>query len=313
VTDQQSKLGEEMQASGKVESDGSLRPASSLGQRTNAGAIAAGLKYLVSQHHDGPWGACGAEPQVTACVLARLGELPPHFVSQPLRQTMEKALQWLVEARTPEGGWSSAGKNDAESTAWAVIALRNNNRPVPESALQLIRRCRRLDGGFATRPEGGPGDPEITALAIQALGVLDSDTENFLLSLLQSDGARLASPLGVCSAILDWEKGLAPLSLLNQACQLTARFAAESALEQALLLHCLVRLRLNRAWTLAACLRAAQLEDGSWPGPSAAPLHADDKNIIPTATAVSALALGESQPGLYFGSDLPRPRRLHES
>ncbi len=313
MTDQQPKLGEQLQASVKVESDGPLRPAASLGQRTNPRAIAAGLKYLVSQRHDRHWGACGAEAQVTACVLARLGELPPQFVSQSLRRTMEKALQWLVEARTPEAGWGSAGKDDADSTAWAVIALRKNNRAVPEAALHLIRRCCRLDGGFAARPEGGPGDPETTALAIQALGVLDSAAENFLLSRLQSDGARLASPLGVCSAILDWEKGLAPLSLLNQACQLTARFAAESTLEQALLLHCLVRLRLNRAWTLAASLRVAQLEDGSWPGPSAAPLHADDKNIIPTATAVSALVLGESQPGLYFGSDLPRPRRLHKS
>jgi hypothetical protein len=313
LTDQQPKLGEELQPSGKVESDGQLRPGASPEQHTNPKAIAAGLKYLISQRLDRHWGACGAEPQVTACVLARLGELTPQFVSQSLRRTMEKALQWLAEARTPEAGWGYAGKNDADSTAWAVIVLRKNNRPVPEAALQLIRRCRRLDGGFAARPEGGPGDPEITALAIQALGVLDNAAENFLLSRLQSDGARLASPLSVCSAILDWEKGLAPLSLLNQACQLTARFAAESALEQAMLLHCLVRLRLNRAWTLAASLRAGQRDDGSWPGPSAAPLHADDKNIIPTATAVSALALSESQPGLYFGSDLPRPRRLHES
>jgi hypothetical protein len=94
---------------------------------------------------------------------------------------------------------------------------------------------------------------------------------------------------------------------------LTARFAAESALEQALLLHCLVRLRLNRAWTQAASLRALQKDDGSWPGPSMAPLNCDNNNVIPTVTAVSALVLGESQPGLYFGSDVPRPRRLFES
>lgn len=115
----------------------------------------------------------------------------------------------------------------------------------------------------------------------------------------------------VCSEILDWEKGLAPLALLNQARQLTSTLQTESAFEQALLLRCLVRLGLNRAWTLAACLRDAQLDDGSWL--SAAPPSLGDNRIIPTVTAVSALALGDVQPGLYFGSGLPRPRRLQES
>jgi hypothetical protein len=47
----------------------------------------------------------------------------------------------------------------------------------------------------------------------------------------------------------------------------------------------------------------------SWPvaGPSLG-----DNRSIPTVTAVSALAFGDVRPG-YFGSDLPRPRRLRES
>jgi hypothetical protein len=226
---------------------------------------------------------------------------------------MVQSLEWLEEARTQDGGWGCAGADDAETTSWALIALRRNRRAAPTSALELLRRCRRRDGGFAARPISGPSDPEATVLAIQALRWLDPAAENFLFSCLQSDGCRLPSPLGVCLPILEWQKGLAPLSLLNQACQLVARFAAETVLEQALLLHCLVRLRLNRAWTQAASLRAAQLDDGSWPGPSMAPLNCDGKNIIPTVTAVSALVLSESQPGLYFGSDSPRPRRLYQS
>jgi hypothetical protein len=150
-------------------------------------------------------------------------------------------------------------------------------------------------------------------LAVQALGFLDDDAETFLVTCLQSAGSRMASPLTICLAILEWDQGVAPPSLVNQACQLAARFAPETVMEQALLLHSLTRLRLNRAWTLAASLRAAQLNDGSWPGPSMAPLNSDNENIIPTVTAVSALVLGESQPGLYFGSDLPHPRRLYES
>jgi hypothetical protein len=38
----------------------------------------------------------------------------------------------------------------------------------------------------------------------------------------------------------------------------------------------------------------------------------DDQRVFTTATAVSALVMGESQPGLYFGSDVPF-RRLDES
>jgi hypothetical protein len=271
------------------------------------------MRYLLSQRRNGHWEGFGAEPLGTACVLARLGGLPSGFIDRSLQRMIDESLDWLVDARTATGGWSCGIVDDAETTAWALIALRRNGRATPVSALKLLDRCRRPDGGFAACAQGGPGDPEATALAIQALGSLDPAAETFLLTCLQSDGTRLASPLGVCLAILEWEKGLATLSLLNQACQLTARFAAESAMEQALLLHCLVRLRLNRAWTQAANLRAAQRDDGSWPGPSLAPLNSDDKNIIPTVTAISALLLGESQPGLYFGSDLPRARRLYES
>jgi hypothetical protein len=31
----------------------------------------------------------------------------------------------------------------------------------------------------------------------------------------------------------------------------------------------------------------------------------DEDGVLATVTAVSALAIGDQQPGLYFGSDLP--------
>jgi hypothetical protein len=86
------------------------------------------------------------------------------------------------------------------------------------------------------------------------------------------------------------------LELLKHACQLAGGFQTESAFEQALLLRSTVRLRLNRAWILAAGLRDAQLDDGSWP--SAAGPSLGGNRIIPTVTAVSALALGDVQPEL---------------
>ncbi|HEY6273802.1 MAG TPA: hypothetical protein VIX19_17625 [Terriglobales bacterium] len=176
-----------------------------------------------------------------------------------------------------------------------------------ETALNWIRRCPRQDGGFATCTGDTDGRTlETTALASQALGHFDSDAERFLCTRLECDAASPAEQLAASAAILDCDKSLVPLPLLNQACQVTARVQAESAADQALLLRCLLRLRLTRAWLLANSLRAMQLADGSWPGPN-------ENKIITTATAASALVLIESQPGLYFGSDLPRPRRLRES
>jgi hypothetical protein len=281
--------------------------------RSNLGSVQAGIDYVFSRRRGRHWEDFGAEPLGTACVLARLGGLPADFINRSLQWGIAESLNWLVEARTPDGGWGHSGEDDAETTSWALVALRRNRRATPGAAIQLLHRCRRPDGGFALRPAGGPGDPEATALAIQAMGFIDEGAETFLLTCLQSDGPRMASPLSICLAILEWDQGVASPSLVNQACQLVARFAAETAMEQALLLHCLTRLRLNRAWTQAASLRATQQIDGSWPGPSMAPVGSDNENIIPTVTAVSALVLGESQPGLYFGSDLPHPRRLYES
>ena len=186
-----------------------VRPPAALERQTSAAAAKAGIDYLLSKRRGRHWADFGAEPLGTAYVVARLGVLPPDFIDRSLQQVIEESLDWLVEARTPEGGWGSAGGDDAETTSWALIALRRSGRSTPASAAKLLLRCRRRDGGFALNPAGGPGDPEATALAVQALGSLDQAAETFLLARLQSDGSRLASPLGVCLAILEWEKGCA--------------------------------------------------------------------------------------------------------
>jgi hypothetical protein len=78
-------------------------------------------------------------------------------------------------------------------------------------------------------------------------------------------------------------------------------------------------LRLQSAWPLAAGLRRLQRANGSWPGSAClASLHTlgngsalhqdeyfDEDGILATVTVLSALAIGDQQPGLYFGSDLP--------
>jgi hypothetical protein len=304
-------------------------------------AIAAGLEFLMSRRQDGKWRDFSpttgeSDAWVTAYVLARLGELPRPYISHNHQRHLAESFDWLKAVRNPLGGWGyrSHGKDCADATAWAIIALRRHGQPAPRSAFDLIRRCQRPDGGFAAYPDTGhAGDvrpssaPDITAVAVKALEKVDPSCQEFLASHLRTDlpgtMCRLASRFFVCSTILDWDTITAPWPLLNQVCQFTAQHNEESVFEQALLLRCLVRLRIQRAWSVADSLRLLQQGDGSWPGSAFLPpllgvstsksqLRFDDQRVFTTATAVSALVMGEAQPGLYFGSDVPF-RRLDES
>ena len=107
---------------------------------------------------------------------------------------------------------------------------------------------------------------------------------------------------------------MAPWLVVDAVRDLACLSSSENAWEQALLLHCAMRLRMQTAWTLAAGLRRMQQPDGSWPGsavltpaPSAPQpaVHVDEHGVLATVTSLSALAMGDLQPGLYFGSDLP--------
>jgi hypothetical protein len=101
------------------------------------------------------------------------------------------------------------------------------------------------------------------------------------------------------------------MQLLSKVSQLTVEVGDSTALGQALLLRSLLRLGIARSWTVAARLREMQAPDGSWyfaPSPDGSLNCANQVVVI--ATALSALALAESQPGLYFGSDLPLPQRF---
>ncbi|HEX4604293.1 MAG TPA: prenyltransferase/squalene oxidase repeat-containing protein [Candidatus Angelobacter sp.] len=248
---------------------------------------------------------------------------------------MEDSLDWLTEIQTAQGGWSfgrDGSADDADSTAWAITALRQHGRAIPTGPLELLQRCRRDDGGFALAPASeNASASDVTAIAVRALASIDVASSEFLLSHLRTGlrkkdlreedlhekslhrPCRLASRFFVSATLMDWEPGMAPWSIVNAVRELACRLSAEGAWEQALLLRCLMRLRLQSAWALVASLRGMQLPDGSWPGSAElapAPAvssrpHADQQGILATVTAISALAMGDLQPGLYFGSDLP--------
>jgi len=267
----------------------------------------------------------GADVRMIACLLGRLGEMPSRYFTHAQQQQIQDSLTRLEQARTPDGGWKCQGHSDddAETTAWAVIALRLHGKSVPEPALRMLLRCRRPDGGFAAHPGEvfSQSAPEISALAIRALGETDSAAQDFFASRLEAMNAasrEATSRYIALSEILDWEPGMASPYLLDKVRRLTPDLSGDGVMNQALLLRCLLRLRNRWAWPLAAALRAGQKEDGSWldletSQPAVAAQAGADHKIIPTVTAVSALVLDEFQPGLYFGSDSPLPpRKLRE-
>lgn len=322
MTEKQSKTSLPVPEGGGSPSSDRTSPMATGNQRSSAGAISAGLEYL--EQHYSQWDcSIAGDAWVGACVLARLRELPEPEISNSLRRRMETALNNLMRAHAASIAPSSKddAKDDAELIARTIVAFRAGGRQLPQGILQSLGRCRQTDGGFALSAEDSNGSaPEITVTAIQALRTMDRSAEEFLSARMQNDESQLTTWLSVCAGILDWDKGLAPLALLNQACRMIVRARPQSAFEHALLLRCLIRLRLQQAWVAAAELRRLQLENGSWPGPSprrpgvgGVSFNPDIRNLIPTVTAVSAIALCEAQPGLYFGSDSPQPRRLYES
>lgn len=296
--------------------------------RTNSEAIQAGLAFLTSAWRDHRWrdftsAAGGSDVWVTAHVLARLAELPSSYISFAMRQQMEDSLNWLDAQRIAQGGWGFSTKSpaDADSTAWSILALRRHRRTVPAEALEFISQCRAGNGGIALLPQAAPA-PDVTAVAVNASASRDPEALRFLTSCwLKTDEnappARIASPLYVCSVLVDWPAEQVPGWVLNKVCELTATHDQKNAFEQAVLLRCLSYLRMQKAWSAGAELRRMQLADGGWP--SSAPLLRqregepvlDDQRVFTTITAVSALAAAESQPGLYFGSDRPAPERLN--
>jgi hypothetical protein len=209
------------------------------------------------------------------------------------------------------------------------MALRQDSRPMPQEALKLIHRCRRSDGGFAIYPQtsknniSSPSTADVTAVCVRALCAIDAISSQFLAANLctaiENSRCRISSAFFVSSTLMDWEPCMAPWFVVNAVRQWVEQQEAEGAWEQALLLRCRMRLQMQSAWPLAANLRRLQRQNGSWPGSARlAALHAvdsspiqrpdeyfDEDGILATVTALSALAIGDLQPGLYFGSALP--------
>jgi hypothetical protein len=294
-------------------------------RRSGIDSIIAGLNWLAGTHREGRWldsNFRSGEPDlwVTASTLARLGELPPEYITRALREQIEISLDRLEQTATAGSGWSYCDSDEADAltTAWAVLALRSHRRAVSRDAIEFLLRCREPNGGFTVHPQNAELDgrgasvtAEITVTALRALSMCDRTAGDFLTSHLRNDlsstPAAKSSRFYVCSEILDWESGLAPWPLLNLVSQSAIQFDLGRPYEQALLLRILLRLRNQRAWLAADSLRRMQLPDGSWPS-STVPAPGRDSTaldelclgvgeVLSTITAISALVIDESRPG----------------
>lgn len=303
-------------------------------RRDATAVIRSGLDFIFAQRNHDFWANSDHPKSVwkTANILIQLAD-SAKYLSHSRLQDIQLSLDWLTQ-RQKDGYWHNDDRQpDCLTTALAVIALRSHGRSVPSAAMEFLESCRLADGSFDSLPaksfSGELSDPDLlkiltlTVTASRALQYLDPSTESFLVH-----GLGLALPVPqvcnasrfyLCAEILDWPAGQASIALLNKVTQLTVEAGRNTALGDSLLLRSLLRLRISRSWAVAARLREMQAQDGGWPVPSSMAAKTtgqkhvfdpcDDCAVV-AATAISALVLAESQPGLYFGSDQPAPQRF---
>jgi hypothetical protein len=296
-----------------------LAPVYEIQPRDNHEAIAAGLRFLCANRKAPHWLEFagvdqGSDVWITAVVVAELSAIPAQLLTPDIHADLRVSTDWLLSLQNQDSGWGfKAGENsDAESTAWAMLALRGQNRAIPAQAMDFIHSCRSTDGGIGLYPaESVPrkaarrGKPDVSALVMRALDTVDASAEEFLkIGWIQTNrplpAARLQSRFYTCALLLEWESLPQSWPMLEKLCALMSLNRAENAFDQALLLRCLTRLRIQKASSVSAGLRRLQQVDGGWPSsasqvtvsgtetPGAVCL--DDQRVLTTVAAIAALA-----------------------
>ncbi len=285
-------------------------------RRTTAvtGAAQKGAAALLDALTDDHWedfalpvGASDA--WVTAYILAMLSDLPVHL-GAPLRPGLTGPLAWLVERQRLGGGWgyNASVPDDADSTAWAIIALRGWGAPVPPDAVRFLKCCQQ-DVQFATYPAAtsparawAAPAPDVSAVVRRALG-LGLNLGGLAAPLELEPAYWWTSPLYTTAMMLDGISGPVSAELRGR----LARIVPVGAFERALLVRAALRAGLPvDAW--AAELIQQQRQDGLWPSAArlrlthdmpeppweridSGTLYTDARALFTTATAVAALGL----------------------
>jgi hypothetical protein len=261
---------------------------------------------------------------VTAYVLANLEVIPAQMRASGLDQAIADGLDWLLTRVHADGGWGYNGavESDADSTAWAVLALRRGRRAVPATAVAFLRRCASRRG-VSTYPSGGVAGgswtepaPDVTVVAAHVGGVVSASAVlRCLESWRRSDGSvpaywwasqryTLAMLLEVRPAVASGTSRIA--RAVRDTASRLARLPAGGAFEEALSLRLLNATGSDDAPTVDRIVRS-QGRDGGWTGSAVlrlsdpgyerpfldlatGPLFVDVESIFTTATVVGALA-----------------------
>jgi hypothetical protein len=303
--------------------------------RTYDEAIHDGMDFLLSACRDGHWidfalPVGEADAWVTAYVLHRIADVPPRVLSYRARRQLAETLDWLCAARTSGGGWgyNASTGDDADSTALAILALRQHGRSVPPDALSVIRRCVADEGGVGTYPHGAaPGQAwtsavvDVTSSALAALSEHLTERErraslDFLEREQCCDGTWRSfwwvTPLYATSGALEWWTGGGPPARpVPRVAELQAtlrRFRPMGAFETAMLITCLRHLghpqpadsfgrqllheqRSDGSWEPSAYLRLTHPDIAQpWSAIDAGPIFVDRQAAFTTATVLAALS-----------------------
>ena len=259
---------------------------------------------------------------VTAYTLAKLATVHRDLLPEDATRVIRQALDWLVSVCSRDGGWgfNLTVPNDADSTAWAILALRRQNRPIPESARHFLSLCREAKGSFTTYPRSRStpnlwmaAAPDVSAAAMAALEEQWNPTVESFLSQWWTPDCTLpaywwTSPFYTLSLLLEAFPEFAASPAGQSTIVTLDKATPASSFDAALLLVSLVLLNRPRAAAVASELRHLQRVDGSWPSSAvlrlptpemerpwdaidSRRLFRDQNAVFTTATAVAALSL----------------------
>jgi len=151
--------------------------------------IQRGMRFVVGTQRDNgmllcPKPAKGAMYEHALATLA-LAEMYGMAYDPELEQSLRKAVDLIVRAQSPSGGWRyspTPGNQDMSVTVMQIVALRAANNaeiPVPaetiKKAIAYVRSCSHGGGGFGYKVGAGR-NPQVSAagiLSLQLLGQYD--------------------------------------------------------------------------------------------------------------------------------------------
>jgi len=283
--------------------------------------LEAAVRFLLrNQDADGAWRDFRLRPGrseawTTAFVAVRLLSAAQGKLRRPVESALSLAARFLQNTREPRGGWAYNRRcpADADSTACALLFLKSVSATVLPKDFAALARFQSESGGFATYRFADANHawcmahPEVTATSLRALS-----------HFLPPDHFRIRSGIAWLSQHLSHGPGsesywwLSPRYFALELGDLRRGFPVLAPRHEQSVRHD-GHFDLALALELADCagmqdarlalLLDAQLDDGGWPsspvlrvpdprlrsGDASPPVATDDRRLVTTVAAVSAL------------------------